>query len=882
MLSCIIENTGRFLKIFRKFKHESLYLEVWDMTNSGKSASELESELEALKRRNLNLQNQLKELTNSASSDKTRETNDESHIQAGHPQTDKALRESEEKFRKAFEYAAIGRAMARPDGTFINVNKSLCDMIGYKREELLKKAWMELTHPEDVETSGEYAKQLMEGIIPSFRYVHRMIHKNGHIIWIDLTVTLVKDPEGNPIYMVGDIVDITDLQHSLEALKETEERLTSFMNSATDAFLLFDSNLNFVDANDAALRFLKSKKHLLTGKSIKEFSPGLEKSERYEKYFEVIKTGKPFFVDDFIPNPKYGDMHVSIKTFKVGNGMGMICTDITKRKKAEDELKFLGDITQQASSPVITTDTNYNITWVNNAFTRLYGFELEEIKGKIPDFLNVAPNSEEIQNEIYKTVSSGKTYKGEALNKKKDGSTFLCEFDVFPLYNKSGNIIAYSGHQRDITERKRAEEELHKHAREQSILLNVSKSISITLNLENVLQTISDGAAELLNIESAAIYLLEEDELFLGATTPPLDPQMPRTLRIAPLTDHPHIQKAVSTGQPIIIPDTKLETLSPAEKDIVNIRQLRSIIYLPFQQEKEVIGVLILGTQSQPREFSDYEINLCKTISNQLALGVQNARLHADLLDYAKELEGQIIERKKAEEKILDERNRAELYLDVLSHDINNLIQGLTSSSELLLLDENLSENNKKYARLALGQAKAITVLISNVQKLTYLEEQDFKINPIDIKEVIDNSIERINKTYGDRSFEITHSIPDSGVSVLCNNLLNEVLDNIIGNAIKHDRGKNSLIDISHSISEDGKFWNLEFKDNGPGVPDEMKERIFKRLQRGDKSVQGSGLGLTIAREVVNRFGGRIWVEDRVPGDSTKGCNFVVQLKKAE
>ena len=101
---------------------------------------------------------------------------------------------------------------------------------------------------------------------------------------------------------------------------------------------------------------------------------------------------------------------------------------------------------------------------------------------------------------------------------------------------------------------------------DQNTLLRILQNISSTLNIDTVLQAITDGGAELLATETAAIYLLEGDNLFLEATTPPLDPQMPEGLRKAIITDHPHILKAVSTRQLVILPDTKLESLSPAEE----------------------------------------------------------------------------------------------------------------------------------------------------------------------------------------------------------------------------------------------------------------------------------------------------------------------------
>ncbi|MBN1115735.1 MAG: GAF domain-containing protein [Bacteroidales bacterium] len=179
----------------------------------------------------------------------------------------------------------------------------------------------------------------------------------------------------------------------------------------------------------------------------------------------------------------------------------------------------------------------------------------------------------------------------------------------------------------------------NKNKLEQNILLKISQSIIGTLDYEEVLQIISDGMSELLEIESAAIYLLEqENKLFLGATTPPLDANMPVGLRIAKLQDHPHIQKTIESKEPQYIRDTQTEALSQAEQVVVELRQLRSLIYFAFVQKNNVLGVLILGTSNKSRSFSKNEINLGQTVANQLSIGIQNARLHHELLEKNKNL----------------------------------------------------------------------------------------------------------------------------------------------------------------------------------------------------------------------------------------------------
>jgi PAS domain S-box-containing protein len=130
---------------------------------------------------------------------------------------DSRLVESEERFRGAFECAAIGMALVAPHGRWLRVNPSLCRIVGYSPEELLATTFQAITHPDDLETDIEFARRMLEGSIPHYQMEKRYLHKEGHIVWILLSVSLVRDGDGRPLYFVSQIQDIS-------ARKEAEAR----------------------------------------------------------------------------------------------------------------------------------------------------------------------------------------------------------------------------------------------------------------------------------------------------------------------------------------------------------------------------------------------------------------------------------------------------------------------------------------------------------------------------------------------------------------------------------------------------------------------------------------------------------------------------------
>jgi PAS domain S-box-containing protein len=131
---------------------------------------------------------------------------------------DLRLVESEERFRGAFEFAAIGMALVAPDGRWLRVNSSLCRIVGYSSEELLATTFQAITHPQDLDTDVEFVQRMLEGTTPHYQMEKRYFHKDGHLVWILLSVSLVRDGGGRPLHFVSQIQDIS-------ARKEAEARL---------------------------------------------------------------------------------------------------------------------------------------------------------------------------------------------------------------------------------------------------------------------------------------------------------------------------------------------------------------------------------------------------------------------------------------------------------------------------------------------------------------------------------------------------------------------------------------------------------------------------------------------------------------------------------
>ncbi|MFQ5474048.1 MAG: PAS domain-containing protein, partial [Dehalococcoidia bacterium] len=132
---------------------------------------------------------------------------------------EEALRESEERFRSAFEHSAVGMALVAPDGRLLRVNRICWETLGYSEQEMISTTWQAITHPDDRDATQENVRRVLAGESSFFQIEKRFIHKNGHVMWGLVTSSLLRDCDGKPSYFITQIQDITERKRAEEALR---------------------------------------------------------------------------------------------------------------------------------------------------------------------------------------------------------------------------------------------------------------------------------------------------------------------------------------------------------------------------------------------------------------------------------------------------------------------------------------------------------------------------------------------------------------------------------------------------------------------------------------------------------------------------------------
>ena len=151
----------------------------------------------------------------------------EAEVRRERKRAEETLRESEERFRGTFHQAAVGIAHVAPGGRWLNVNDRLCEIVGYSREELLERTFGDITHPEDLDADLEYVRQLLAGEIENYPMEKRYLRPDGSVVWANLTVSLVREPSGEPKYFISVVEDITERKRAEGGLRRSLDRLVA-------------------------------------------------------------------------------------------------------------------------------------------------------------------------------------------------------------------------------------------------------------------------------------------------------------------------------------------------------------------------------------------------------------------------------------------------------------------------------------------------------------------------------------------------------------------------------------------------------------------------------------------------------------------------------
>lgn len=510
-------------------------------------------------------------------------------------EVEKALNESEERFRKIFENSPLGMTLVTPDFRFSSVNPAWVSMTGYSEEELLKMSFKDITHPEHLAGDMEHMQELVAGTIPVYSTEKQYIRKDGSILWGLIRVTNIRNQQGSLRYFAAQIEDITDRKLAEKELRESEERYRNVVEDQTELISRFLPDGTHVFVNAAYCRYFGLKRDEILGHRFRPKIPA-EDQERVRQFFESLTLDHPvdsiehriIMPDDSIRWQRWSDRAIFDPAGTISEYQS-VGQDITGQKQEEQALheneqrlnsiyNTVGDIIFQLT---VEPGGQFYFSSVNSAFSSITGLPSGQVIGKKVSEIIPEPSLTMVLEKYRQAIQEKTIVRWEETSVYPTGQV-TGEVSIAPIFDKEGHCTHLIGSVHDITGRKRMEEALRESEAKYRLLADTSPEMIYLVDPE--------GRVQYVNRLSARVFRTTPENLVGKHLTDLFPPDVARHHLEA-------IRTVISTRQPSIYEGTEV---LPSGKIWIDVRLSPMI-----DNENRVIGVLGLSNDITQRKSAE-------------------------------------------------------------------------------------------------------------------------------------------------------------------------------------------------------------------------------------------------------------------------------------
>ena len=403
---------------------------------------------------------------------------------------------------------------------------------------------------------------------------------------------------------------------------------------------------------------------------------------------------------------------------------------------------------------------------------------------------------------------------------------------------------------------------------ELSALGEISQAVNSSLDLDEVLTTIVTRAAELSATDGGSIFVFEPDTgEFVLRTCSGTSEELAEALRAIriPLGDS-FLGRAAINGMVRQAPDLEREAADPHIEQLL-LHGWRSMVAVPLRREGEVVGALTVRRRS-PGAVPDEMVELLETLADQSTVAIANARLYQELEERSRQLE--VASGHKSE------------FLASMSHELRTPLNAVIGFSEVLLdqIAGDLNDRQREYVREIRDSGRHLLELINDILDLSRVEsgQTELELRTVWLPGLLEQTLAMVRQRAVEHGIALHVAVaPDVGALPADELKLKQVVINLLTNAVKFTDDGGSVT-VTAEVS--GGLVQVDVRDTGAGIPESEQEAIFETFQRGSRArragAEGTGLGLTLSRRIVELHGGRLWVESH-PGEGST-FSFTIPL----
>jgi PAS domain S-box-containing protein len=439
------------------------------------------------------------------------------------------------------------------------------------------------------------------------------------------------------------------------AERESEERrlyLESVLACVPDAIVTLDAQHNILEWNPGAERLFGYTLEEVVGRKLDDLitGPDTDVFEEATSLTRRILTRGSVSLTEMVRYRKDGspvDVIASGSPILIGDevvGVVAVYTDITERKRAEEKLRLFSHSADSSIDGMAMGNIERRITYVNETFCRMFGYSREELIGKEIAFIHSEDQMSKLEEALKATFEGG--WIGELVGKRKDGELFPMMVSASRVLDDEGKVIAVMASHRDITERKRVEEEIKRRAAQLATLHDSSAAVASRLTLKEILDTVVQSLSETFDYRLISIYLIEEGVLELKA-------YIGYGASLDPGITHVPLEKGV-VGRTVRTSQPQLVTNVEEDPDFFyGAPGITSEICVPLKRGDEVLGVLSVESDRVAQPLDGSDLQLLTLLSNHIVIALENARLYETA-------QRELAERKRAEEELKEYSERLE------------------------------------------------------------------------------------------------------------------------------------------------------------------------------------------------------------------------------